>query len=120
MNRKRFASYLRTYRRRWGLSQTELAFLLGFRSGSVVSRLESEKTTVSLGVAFGCFILFGTQPAELFPGLCGGVERIVMARVRELYESVQGNPSRATKFKIELLEDALAREEKRRARRNSP
>jgi hypothetical protein len=36
-----------------------------------------------------------------------------MARVWEVYEEIQGNPSRRTKTKIELLEDAIARAEER-------
>ena len=117
MSKKRFASYLRTYRRRWGLTQAELAFLLGYRSDSVICRLERQKTRVPLRVAFACFVLFGTPSSELFPGLSDEAEEAVMARVWDLYERLQGDPSRTTKLKIELLEDAIDRDKKRSARR---
>jgi hypothetical protein len=37
-----------------------------------------------------------------------------MARVQELYETIQGNPSRRTKKKIELLEAAIERADRRK------
>lgn len=117
MSKKKFASYLRSYRRRWGLTQAELAFLLGYKSDSVVSRLEQQRIRVTLKVAFACFILFGTHPSELFPGLSHDVEKAVMGRVWDLYERIQGDPSRTTRQKIELLEDAIVREKERHAPR---
>ena len=60
-----------------------------------------------------CFILFGTPAPELFPDMSTSIEALVMARVWEMYERIQGNPSRRTKKKIELLEAAIARAEQR-------
>jgi hypothetical protein len=37
-----------------------------------------------------------------------------MARVWEMYESIQGDPSKKTKIKIELLEGAIGRAEHRK------
>ncbi len=117
MNKKRFASYLRTYRRHWGLTQVELAFLLGLNSDSGISRLERQKTKVTLRIAFACFVVFGEHPSELFPGLSDDVESGVMARVWDLYHRLQGDPSKTTRQKIKLLEAAIEREEKRRGHR---
>ena len=61
-----------------------------------------------------CYILFDTQAAQLFPDISGGIEHLVMARVQELYETIQGDPSRRTKKKIELLEHAIARADRRK------
>ena len=61
-----------------------------------------------------CFILFGTQAAELFPDIFTAIEPSVMARVQEMYETIQGDPSRKTKKKIELFENAIERAEQRK------
>jgi hypothetical protein len=44
-----FKSYLRPVRRRWGFTQAELAFLLGFKTGKGISRIEALKQTPALG-----------------------------------------------------------------------
>jgi len=61
-----------------------------------------------------CFILFGTPAPLLFPDMSAGIEALVMARVWEMYEKIQGDSSRRTKKKIELLEDAIARADQRK------
>lgn len=111
--KKRLATYLRTYRRRWGLTQKELAYLLGCKSGTVVSRLESQKNLPSVKIVRACLVVFGTAPGELFAGLMSDVDKAVMARVWDLYERLQGNPSKTNRTKLELLEDAIARAKKR-------
>ena len=49
-----------------------------------------------------------------FPDISAGIEHLVMARVQELYETIQGDPSRRTKKKIELLEAAIERADRRK------
>jgi hypothetical protein len=61
-----------------------------------------------------CFILFGTPAAELFPDISVGIETDVMARVWEMYDQIQGHPTRKNKIKIELFEDAIKRAEQRK------
>jgi transcriptional regulator with XRE-family HTH domain len=119
MKAKKQISYLRAYRLRWGLSQKELAYLLGWKSEGVVSRLEKKQRPPTARILTACFIIFGTPAADLFPGLFSGVEDDVMRRVWEMYERVQGHPSKLTKSKIELLEDAIARAEMRKRESDS-
>jgi transcriptional regulator with XRE-family HTH domain len=107
--KKKLANYLRPYRRRWGLTQHELAYLLGCKSGAVVSRLEGRKREPSLRIAVACFIVFGSPAAELFPHIATEVDEAVMARVWDLYDRLQGDPSRTTRTKLDILEDAIAR-----------
>ena len=108
------ANYLRSHRLRWGLSQGELARLLGWKRAEVVSRIEQKHRPPTLKLVIACFILFGTAAAELFPDISASIEIDVMARIWELYEKVQGDPSKKTKIKIELLEGAIARAEQRK------
>ncbi|MBR0960904.1 helix-turn-helix domain-containing protein [Bradyrhizobium japonicum] len=116
MNSNKKFSYLRSYRLRWGLSQRELANLLGCKSPGIISKLEKSTRVPSVKVVIGCFILFGTRAAELFPGVFDGVESGVMKRVWEMYEKTQGSNSKMAKTKMELFEDAIERERQRNER----
>ncbi len=106
--KKKLDCYLRPYRRRWGLTQKELAYLFGSKS-STVSRVEHQKRQPSLTVAFACQIIFGTAPIELFPGLFAEIEEDVIARAYDLHERLQGNPSKAARIKLDFLEEVFAR-----------
>jgi transcriptional regulator with XRE-family HTH domain len=110
---KRLDCYLHTHRRQWGVTQEELAFLFGSKSASVVSRLERREHNPSLKAAFACQVIFGIASDELFPKLYAEVEDAVMRRAHELHERLQGTPSKATRVKLELLEDAPRRAKER-------
>ncbi len=101
--------YLRPYRRRWGLTQDELARLLGCKTGAVISRLERSSRPPSLQAAYAFELLFGTVPIELFPGLHATVKDEVIARARDLYEELQGDTSRAGRIKLDFFEEVLER-----------
>jgi DNA-binding XRE family transcriptional regulator len=111
-----FKSYLRPFRRRWGFTQGELAFLLGFKTGKAVSRIEALKQTPTLTAALSCAVIFNTAPVKLFPGLLSDTEQSVLARARELYDELQGKPSKGNRIKLDFLEALLARLEMRGAR----
>ena len=106
-------NYLRSYRLRWGLSQGELAYLLGWSRSEVISRVEMKQRAPTLKLVVGCVILFGASAAELFPDLSSAIEAEVTARVWEMYETIQGDPSKKTKRQIELLEGAIERAKQR-------
>lgn len=106
--------YLRSYRRRWGLTQDELAVLLGYKTGAVISRLERHGRQPSLEAAHAFEIIFGTAPIELFPGLHATVKKTVIARVRDLYDELQGNSSKITRLKLDFFEQVFERAQSRR------
>jgi DNA-binding XRE family transcriptional regulator len=112
--KKKLDCYLRPYRRRWGLTQDDLAALLGHKNGSVISRLERYGRQPSLEAAYALEVIFGTAPAELFPGLQAKVKKEVIARVRDLYDELQGNPSKIIRLKLDLFEDVFERTKPRR------
>ena len=87
---------------------------MGWKRAEVISRIEKKQRPPTLKLVIACFILFGTPAAELFPDISASIETDVMARVWELYEKIQGDPSRKTKIKIELLEGAIKRAEQRK------
>lgn len=88
MSRK-LNNYLRTYRRRASLSQDEVAFLLGCRSGSKASRYERFARAPNLETVFMYEIMFGTPARELFRGIFQKVEKEVIKRARMLSEKLE-------------------------------
>jgi transcriptional regulator with XRE-family HTH domain len=112
--KKKLNCYLRSYRRRWGLTQDELAALLGCKNGAVISRLESHGRQPSLEAALAFEVIFGTVPIELFPGLYAKVKSDVIARMRDLYDELQGDSSKLTRLKLDFFEEVFAREKPRR------
>jgi transcriptional regulator with XRE-family HTH domain len=85
----RVPSYLRTYRKRSGLTQDEVAFLLGCQSGAKVSRFERLARTPSLKTALACQAIFGVLPHEIFSGLHAEVEKTVAERAHLLSRRLQ-------------------------------
>jgi transcriptional regulator with XRE-family HTH domain len=101
--------YLKTYRRRVGLTQTELAALLGYRTGAVISRFERVVRHPTLETAYAFEIILGHSPKELFPSLHAKVRRELVIRARARYEELQGNSSKANKIKLDFFEGILAK-----------
>ena len=106
----RLGNYLRLHRRRSALTQGELAYLLGYRTESIVSRLEKQERRITLAIAFAYHLIFGAEPKEIFPALFEQVEEGVVRRMYELYERLkQSGPSQKTSLKLRLLQEALTR-----------
>jgi DNA-binding XRE family transcriptional regulator len=102
-------TYLRTLRRRWGLTQKELAFLIGASGSTNISRLEHLKRLPSLAAAIACIVIFDTSPHQLYPGLFEDIEEAVLQRANELYNELQGDPSKTARTKLDFLEEVLKR-----------
>ena len=100
-------NYLKTYRRRSGLSQDEMAFLLGSASGTKVSRYESRVRRPTLETALAYEAIFQVPASALFAGLYQKVEKEIIARAQLLARKLEGSErSKATLHKMALL-DAL-------------
>ncbi|MDA9544909.1 hypothetical protein ACM43_10425 [Bradyrhizobium sp. CCBAU 45321] len=63
---------------------------------------------------FICEMIFNTSPLELFPGLMSDLQVAILRRASELYETLQGDPSKATRLKLDFLERLLERVEGKR------
>jgi transcriptional regulator with XRE-family HTH domain len=85
----RIMSYLRTHRKKGGLTQDEMAFLLGCQSGTKISRFERLARQPNLETALACQVVFGVPAHELFPGVFAEVEKSVMQRARLLSGRLQ-------------------------------
>ena len=94
-------NYIVTHRKRSGLSQREVAFLLGCQSGTKVSRYELFRRKPTLEGALACEVVFGVSVRELFAGVYQKVERGVVRRARRLEVQVingRGHGPRAQKL----------------------
>lgn len=80
MQSKRYLVYLRKRRRELGLTQDELAILLGLKSRAYISRLENGKSFPSIEIAIACEIVFGECFCELFPELYAESKEKVITR----------------------------------------
>ena len=90
-------NYLRSNRKRLALSQDEVAFLLGTRSGAKVNRHERFVREPSLATALGYAAIFQRPVTELFSGLYSRIEKEVAARAKTLTHRIQhGKPNAQT------------------------
>jgi transcriptional regulator with XRE-family HTH domain len=99
---KKLSNYLRTIRLRAGLSQDEVAALLGVTGGSEVSRHETFRRLPNLTTALRYEAIFGVPVRELFAGEYKKVEQEVQARAEELARRVSVPGPKGAK-KRELL-----------------
>ena len=84
-------NYLRAYRKRGGLTQDEVAFLLGCKSGAKVSRYEKLMRQPNLQSVVACQAIFGVQAHELFPDIYKKVEQETIKRAEELLRTMNKN-----------------------------
>ena len=77
-------NYLRTYRKRSGLSQEEVAFLLGGEDRATVSRYERQVRQPSLSALCAYEVILGVPARELYRGTYEKVERQTARRARSL------------------------------------
>jgi transcriptional regulator with XRE-family HTH domain len=78
----RLSNYLLSNRKRLGLSQEEVAFLMGAQSGAKISRYERFAREPSLATALALEVIYQKPASELFGGLYQKVQRDVVARAK--------------------------------------
>jgi transcriptional regulator with XRE-family HTH domain len=104
MSHAKLPNYLRTYRKRSYFSQDEVAFLLGCKNGSKVSRYENFSRQPTPETMFAFEIIFRVPVRELFAGTYHKVERDVLRRAQLLVRKTPAvNPDRITSRKLQAL-----------------
>lgn len=101
--------YLRTYRRNWGLTQKELATLIGTASSVQISRYENSKRAPKLEVALACQVIFGVPPSTMFPNAYALSEEEVMRNMCQMDLALQNTTNLSGLRKRELFSIALRR-----------
>lgn len=110
MTSTKLPNYLRSNRKRLGLSQDEVAFLLGAQKGVKVSRYETFAREPSLGTALAFEAILKRPVSELFAGLYQKVDREVMARAKALaHRSVYQKGTRENVRKLKTLASIAAK-----------
>src|SRR5689334_15835217 len=84
MASRKLPNYLRTYRKRAGLSQGEVAFLLGCQDGHKASRYELRKRNPNLETVLAYELIFGAPARELFAGVFENVAAATRKRAEIL------------------------------------
>lgn len=77
-------NYLRTYRKRSGLSQSEVAYLVKLYDSAALSNLERFSREPSLRTAIACEKAFGVPASRLFPAIYASTGRETTRRIRKL------------------------------------
>ena len=116
-------SYLRTNRKKGGLTQDEMAFLIGCQSGAKISRFERLARQPNLETALACQVVFGIPAHELFPGMFAEVEKIVTERARLLSGRLQakrGQDHSGLRHKLAILSAIMAARKQRPPLRHDP
>ena len=104
MSSRKLPNYLRMHRKRAGLSQDEVAFLLGCRTGAKVSRYERFARRPSLETAFAYEVIFGVPPKELLAGVYDEIRETTAKRAQALAERLNAvKPDRMTARKLEAF-----------------
>ena len=101
---------LKSERKRSGLTQHELAYLVGLRTASAVSRLERGEREPEFRTALAYEIVFNRSGAELFPVVYEEVESLVLQRAVAVADRLrQIEQSNRTTYKLKRLEELSAR-----------
>lgn len=111
-------NYLKTHRQRSGLTQSELASLLGFDSSVNIFRYERGIRKPNLERALALQMLFEIRVDELFPAVNEKVARILIARITELEKAVGDATTPQGIYKLETLADIRTQLERRRGSRS--
>ena len=97
-------NYLRTYRKQSGLSQDEVAYLLGCQNGTKVSRYERFARKPSLETLFAYEVVFGAPARELFAGAYQKVEKKMSKRAQLLARKIsRATPNSMATRKLQIL-----------------
>ena len=102
-------TYLRTQRRNWGLTQKELATLIGTIAPTQVGHIENGKRDPSLRVALACQTIFGIAPATMFPDAFALSEEEVIRNMCRMDKALENSTNIVEMRKRELCAMALHR-----------
>lgn len=84
MSKGKLTNYLRTYRKRAGLTQRELAFLLGLKARGPISEIEKRRRVPLLRTALALAVIFRIPVEVLFSGMCECIASEVDGRAEKL------------------------------------
>src|SRR5689334_18090467 len=108
MHSHRLPNHLRSHRKRLGLSQAEVAFLLGCRGIARISRYERFQRMPSFETALRYEAVFATPITILFPGLAIRAHRHVAERCQRLIRKLSRSNTPDSNYKCQMLATLIA------------
>jgi transcriptional regulator with XRE-family HTH domain len=106
-NENRLVNYVRAHRKRAGLSQLELALILGYRNEGVISRHELFRSVPPLLMALGYEVVFQTSVSELFPGLKETVENAIESSLADFESALHKRTNQAARSQVPVIAHKL-------------
>jgi len=87
-------NYVKSFRKRFGLNQRELGYLLGHDGNVIVSNIEQSRRHPNLRDMICLELLFGTPHLKLFPDLYKEVSEKLIGRINDFdaYLTESGSP----------------------------
>jgi transcriptional regulator with XRE-family HTH domain len=89
MKHRETENYLRTHRKRSGLSQREVGELLGYKDVGEVSRHERSMSIPPLTIALAYEVIFRVPVSAIFVGLHGSIKRDLENKLLQLETEFQ-------------------------------
>lgn len=102
-------TYLRKHRRKWALTQCDLARLLGEVSTSAISKYETLARTPRLETMLALEVVFDEVSESLFPALAEEVRRAVVRNAIVLRDEFAGRTDARSIRKHRLLDELISR-----------
>src|SRR5229473_144274 len=99
MENQTVGNYLRTHRKRAGMSQRELGLLIGYQHEGQVSRHERSKTVPPLLTALAYEIIFRVPVSAIFTGFHSSVTQMVEDGLSAFEQKLQGRSERDPQIK---------------------
>jgi transcriptional regulator with XRE-family HTH domain len=102
MARYPISNFLIAHRKKWGLSQRELAALLGV-SRQAISNYELEVRPIPAKIILAAELLFGEPFHEVFPKLYEDIEDEIGARAMALQKKYEGRTDASSRRKFRFF-----------------
>ena len=102
------SSYLHTLRKQWGLSQPDLASLLGI-TASALCRFENLSRRPTAELIIGAEVIFGHGAKEVFPALYRDIERDIVNRAKARHKRLDSKTDPTTREQLRLLTEIIER-----------
>jgi transcriptional regulator with XRE-family HTH domain len=121
MGIKPLNDYLRMFRQRSGLTQNELAGLLGCGKGAKISGYECSDRQPGLETAIAYCLVFGVSYEELFTGKVQRLRRGIATRAGIAVNKLAKQPdSRLNRQKLKFLQEVARRVDLKRECKSGP
>lgn len=102
-------TYLRRERRKWGLTQRDLAQLVGLKSRARISDLEQGSCLPTAEQLLAFQLIFGMTAPQLFPHLAAEEEASVLGNAATIMKSMESNLTLRAKRKHDCLRQIQSR-----------